>query len=91
MIATAIAAATHFETQMAPRDTGLEATQARVPLSRSTTSRLIEAKIATTTAICVPTAVRKFAERIEGDRFGRRLGAGNVRDDPVLDRSRSRP
>ena len=61
MTDTTIAAAIHFETQMAPRDTGLEATQARVPWSRSATSRLIEAKIATTTAICEPTAARKLS------------------------------
>ncbi len=59
-IDTTIAAAAHLDSQMAPRETGLDATQARVPRSRSATSRLIAAKIATITKIWDAIAPRKF-------------------------------
>ncbi len=59
-IVTTIAAAAHLDSQIEPRETGLEATHASVPRSRSETSRLIEAKIATTTKIWVATEARKF-------------------------------
>ena len=57
MISTADA---HFDSQIAPRETGLDATHDRVPRSRSAMSRLIEAKIATMTTNWVATAVRKL-------------------------------
>ena len=46
---------------MAPRETGLEATHARVPRSRSAMSRLMAAKIATITKMLDAMAARKFA------------------------------
>src|SRR3954471_18571457 len=51
----------HLAVQMPIRDTGFDATQASVPRSRSVTRRLIAAKIATITKICVPTAVRMLS------------------------------
>ena len=59
-IETTIAAAAHLDSQIAPRETGLEATHERVPRSRSATSRLMAAKIATITKIWDETAARKF-------------------------------
>ncbi len=51
---------THLDIQIEPRATGFEATHARVPWSRSVTSRPIDPKIAATMKICDETAARKF-------------------------------
>ena len=51
----------HFESQIEPRDTGLEETQARVPVSRSWTMRLATAKIAAIRKICEPGADSRFS------------------------------
>src|SRR6478735_2621121 len=59
-IETTIEAAAHLDNQIEARETGFDATHERVPLSRSPMSRLIAAKIATTTKICVETAAKKF-------------------------------
>src|SRR4029079_14009038 len=52
--------AIHFDIQIDPRETGLEATHARVPWSLSLTSRPIDPKIAATMKICDVTAASKF-------------------------------
>ena len=77
---------------MLDRETGFEATQASVPLSRSPTIRLIAAKIATNTKICEPTAAKKFVERVEDDDLVRPADRGirDVGDDPGVDRTRWR-
>src|SRR5690606_22672380 len=46
----------HFARKIEPRDTGFEATQASVPLSRSRMTRLATAKIATRMKNWAPTA-----------------------------------
>ena len=51
----------HFESQIEPRDTGLEETQAKVPVSRSWTMRLATAKIAAIRKICEPGADSRFS------------------------------
>src|SRR3954453_14255554 len=59
---TSIAVAdAHFDVQMLVRETGFEATQPSVPRSRSVTSRLIAAKIATMMKICDATASRTLS------------------------------
>ena len=50
----------HFDSQIEPRDTGLDATQASVPVSRSWTMRLATAKIAAMTKICDAGADSRF-------------------------------
>src|SRR6478609_3734110 len=52
---------THFDSQIEPRDTGFEETQARVPVSRSWTIRLATAKIAAIRKICEPGADSRFS------------------------------
>src|SRR6476620_10048903 len=59
-IETTMEAAAHLDNQIDARDTGFEATHERVPLSRSPMSRLIAARIATTTKIWVETAEKKL-------------------------------
>ena len=60
-IEIATAAAVHFDTQIEPRATGLEATQARVPCSRSVTNTPIDPKIAAMMKICDETAASRLA------------------------------
>ena len=50
----------HFDSQIEPRETGLDATQARVPVSRSWTMRLATAKTAATTKICEASDVSRL-------------------------------
>ena len=75
---------THFEIQIAPRETGFDATQARVPVSRSWTMRLTTAKIAATTKICDETA----ASRLSPDRATASGSAGHAPAPGRLARSR---
>ena len=75
----------HFDSQIEPRETGLEATQARVPVSRSWTMRLATAKIAAITKICDAERGQQVRRRIE--RGHRDAGQLRLREGVADDRS----
>ncbi len=68
----------HFDSQIEPRETGLDATQARVPVSRSWTMRLATAKTAATTKICEASDVSRLVGRIQ--RWHRDAGQLRLRE-----------